>query len=138
MEGDRAAARGLAARAWRLDPGPMRDHTSLVAWQRARTVARGAIAVAFHHWTPAAGPLIHQLQRAALSVQLNIAEGHGLRSPAVFRRHLRIAYGSAIETGDLLALLQEFAIAPDSMLAPMVAANRESQYLLLGLIRKLS
>jgi four helix bundle protein len=128
----------LAARASDLDPGPVRDHTSLVVWQRARTVTRGAIAVALHHRTPVAGPLIHQLQRAAVSVQLNIAEGHGLRSPALFRRHLRIAYGSAVETGDILALLQKFEVVPIAILAPMVAAIRDSQYLLLGLIRKLS
>ena len=41
-------------------------------------------------------------------MQLNIAEGYALSSPPLFYRHLRIAYGSAIETNELLEHLAEF------------------------------
>ena len=98
---------------------------------------RGAFRIAFDHWTPTAGPLIRQLQRSALSVQLNIAEGYGLKSGASFRRHLRIAYGSAIETSDLVGLLREFGVAPTGVLDRLEADNGESKWLRLGLLRKL-
>src|SRR5690242_3036568 len=49
-------------------------------------------------------------QRSSLSVQLNIAEGYSL--PRRFRSHLEIAYGSAVETGDLLELALEEGVIP--------------------------
>jgi four helix bundle protein len=78
----------------------MRDHKSLLAWQEANAVARTVMLAtrAIRH------PCIDQLQRAALSVQLNIAEGYALKSPKRFRNHLDIAYGSAVETAELLEL----------------------------------
>jgi four helix bundle protein len=48
-----------------------------------------------------------QLQRASLSVQLNIAEGYAFGDSPSFTRHLAIAYGSAVETGELLEVALE-------------------------------
>ena len=43
--------------------------------------------------------LASQLRRAAKSIPANIAEGYALRgdAPKLFCKHLRIAYGSAVE-----------------------------------------
>ena len=50
-----------------------------------------------------------RVQRSSLSVQLNIAEGYAFFSDsATWRKHLRIAYGSAVETDDLLDLMGDF------------------------------
>jgi four helix bundle protein len=57
-------------------------------------------------------PCVDQLQRAALSVQLNIAEGYALKSSRRFRNHLDIAYGSAVETAELLDLTSELGLFP--------------------------
>ena len=59
----------------------MRDHRSLEAWREARTV-----------------------------VQLNIAEGYAYADSPSFTRHLRIAYGSSVETGELLEIALEAKI----------------------------
>jgi len=59
-----------------------------------------------------------QLQRASLSVQLNIAEGYALRSPRRFRNHLEIAYGSAVESRELLEILAENALLPERLSKP--------------------
>ena len=75
----------------------MRDHKSLQVWQSAHAVARGVIELAKSHWKPYAAALFDQLQRASLSVQLNIAEGYTFGDTPSFRRHLGIAYGSALE-----------------------------------------
>jgi len=47
--------------------------------------------------------LFDQLKRAAISVEANIVEGYALGTPALCRRHLRIAFGSAAEA-ECLAL----------------------------------
>jgi len=52
--------------------GRMRDHKSLLAWVEARTVATAVLWLTRTYWTPHATELFRQLQRAALSIQLNI------------------------------------------------------------------
>jgi four helix bundle protein len=76
----------------------------LQAWQEARTVVLGALTLVREAWKPYASALFSQLQRASLSVQLNIAEGYAYANSPSFSRHLAIAYGSAVETGELLEI----------------------------------
>ena len=51
--------------------------------------------------------MFSQIQRSSLSVQLNTAEGYALWYAKQRHRHLRIAYGSAVETVDVLELMRE-------------------------------
>jgi len=66
----------------------VRDHKSLVAWQPAHAVVVVVLRCCREYWRPDAAAVFTQLQRSALSVQLNIAEGHALRTAARFRNHL--------------------------------------------------
>jgi four helix bundle protein len=113
----------------------MRDHRSLKAWQEARRLAKFGIRLARDHWRPYASGAFSQLQRASLSVQLNIAEGYARKSPAQIRQGLTIAYGSAVEAGEILELLmEEGAISPETGREALAAACL-CQRLLLGLLR---
>ena len=114
----------------------MRDHKSLIAWQKARAVADGVIRTSVRHWSPSAAAVIAQLQRSSLSVQLNIAEGHALRSQPQFRYHLRVAYGSAVETIELLELLRDHRLIPVQEADSMISTAVESRALLLGQLRR--
>ena len=69
-------------------------------------------------------------------MQLNIAEGYALGSRAAFRRHLSIAYGSAVETGDLLELLIEKQLGPVAQAQRLLALIHRTQGLLLGLLER--
>ena len=82
----------------------MRDHKSLLAWQEAHAVALALLPAIRQVKHAYANPIFAQLQRAALSVQLNIAEGYAHKASKRFRNHLDIAYGSAVETAELLEL----------------------------------
>jgi four helix bundle protein len=83
-----------------------------------------------------AAALFAQLQRASLSVQLNIAEGYTFGKSKSFTRYLSIAYGSAVETIDLIELAVDSGTieAADGM--QLLEHARASQKLLVGLLRQ--
>jgi four helix bundle protein len=114
----------------------MRDHTSLHAWQEAHAVTLLVIQLLRTAWKPYGSALFYQLQRAALSVQLNIAEGYTFGDSPTFTRHLGVAYGSAVETGELLRLLADAAILRPEALTEVRQRNARSQRLILGLLKR--
>jgi four helix bundle protein len=118
--------------------GRMRDHRSLHAWQEAREVVLGVISLACTNWKPYAAAVFSQLQRASLSVQLNIAEGYAFGKSPTFRRHLAIAYGSAIETGELLQVALDSKVIPINQGKYLLSRTQRSQRLLLGMLRKMN
>ena len=86
----------------------MRSHRTLFAWQEAREVSRACI---------------------------NIAEGYGLATAPQFRRHIHIAYGSALEAGELFELGLEIGVIAAEH-AHVLARCEKSQRLLLRLLKK--
>ncbi|HTO72200.1 MAG TPA: four helix bundle protein [Gemmatimonadales bacterium] len=114
----------------------MRDHTSLLAWREANIVALAAVNLNTKYWKPPAGHIFSQLLRSSLSVQLNIAEGYAFTDSPSFLRHLRIAYGSAVETADLLNLLVQSRTVGLEPVSEVLGHCRRSQKLLMGLIRR--
>jgi four helix bundle protein len=77
-----------------------------------------------------------QLQRSALSIQLNIAEGFALADRGRFGNHLAIAYGSAVETGEILELAQQEELIPQEFADEALKHCRRAERLLLGLLKR--
>jgi four helix bundle protein len=100
-------------------------------------VVLGVIDLACTSWKPYAAALFSQLQRASLSVQLNIAEGYAFGESPTFRRHVAVAYGSAIETGELLEVALDSKVVPRKVGNHLLNRNKRSQRLLLGMLRKM-
>ena len=113
----------------------MHDHKSLLAWQQAKAVVRLVMLATLKCRQPYA--VVDQLQRAALSVQLNIAEGYAFKTARRFRNHLDIAYASAVETAELLELSGDLNLFPSEVARDALEHCRQSQRLLRGLIRRL-
>jgi four helix bundle protein len=85
----------------------MPDYRSLTAWRVADEVAADSFRLGARVWSPGNSPAIDQLRRAALSVPLNIAEGHAYGPGARCRYHFRVAYASAVETLAVLDFLEK-------------------------------
>ncbi|PYO44605.1 MAG: hypothetical protein DMD33_02525 [Gemmatimonadetes bacterium] len=83
----------------------MRKYRSLVVWQRAHRLSTGLLRATDLHYHPRSRAVFEQLRRAALSVEANIVEGYALSTPLQFRRHLRIALGSAAEVECFLEII---------------------------------
>jgi four helix bundle protein len=114
----------------------VRDHTSLHAWQEAHATNVAVIQLARTSWKPYASALFTQLQRASLSVQLNIAEGYTFGDSPTFTRHLGIAYGSAVETGELLQLALDADVLEEESARTLLKRTRRTERLLLGMLKQ--
>jgi four helix bundle protein len=114
----------------------MRDHRSLRAWREARAASIGVIRLARDAWRPYTAALYAQLQRASLSVELNIAEGYTFGNSPTFTKHLGIAYGSAVETVELLQLGIEAGVLPRTAAQETLARADSARILLLGLLKR--
>jgi four helix bundle protein len=77
-------------------------YRSLFAWQQAHQAAILALKQCDASYHPRSRALFDQLRRATISVEANIVEGYALGTPLQFRRHLRIAMGSAAEEVEYL------------------------------------
>ena len=82
----------------------MDSYKSLVVWQRADEFTLAVLEAVDEAWAPRAGAVFDQLRRAAISVDVNIVEGYALNTVPLFRRHLRIALGSAAEAERLITI----------------------------------
>jgi len=85
---------------------------------------------------PRTWAIFDQIRRAAISVEANIVEGYALRGPRQFRRHLRIALGSAAEAECLTRSAGELGYLPDSLVNEILTLTNSTIGLLLGMLRR--
>ena len=114
----------------------MAKHHSPGAWQESREVVIAVLEAGKKHWKPWASAVFDQIQRASLSAQLNIAEGWAFGLSPTCTRHLAIAYGSAVETADLIALMIDAQIVPAELGERLRLHSERSQALLVGLMKQ--
>ena len=75
----------------------MQDFKKLLVWQKAMAATRTCYEATERFPPSQRFGLRSQMQRAAVSIPSNIAEGSGRRTNPEFARFLRIAYGSSCE-----------------------------------------
>ncbi len=115
----------------------MDSHLSLEAWKAARRLSLIVLEKTDDHYHPKAKVLFDQLRRAAVSVALNIVEGYALQTAALFRRHIRIALGSAAETECVLELVANRRYLSKEISKQMLELTAQVLRLLFGLLRKI-
>lgn len=81
--------------------------------------------------------LSSQLQRSAVSIPANLAEGHAKDSTKDFLRHISIAQGSLAETETHLLLAEFLDYAKPGQIAPLLDRCAEERKMLSGLRRSL-
>lgn len=113
----------------------MVSHKDLDAWKVSREIVTILLRLSRENWQPWAGALFDQALRATLSVQLNIAEGYAFGHSPTRLRHYRIAYGSAVETGELCDLFAETGILGNEGAQALLGLSLRSRELCWGLVR---
>jgi four helix bundle protein len=114
----------------------MHKYRSLFAWQQAHRAAVLVLTECDSHYHPRSRALFDQLRRATMSVEANIVEGYALSTPLQFRRHLRIAMGSAAEAECLTRLAAEVRYLPEKTTDELAHLLERSMAALHGLLRK--
>ena len=114
----------------------MHKYQSLFAWQQAHQATVLALKQCDACYHPKSRALFDQLRRATISVGANIVEGYALCTPLQFRRHLRIALGSAAEAEYLTRLIAELEYLPKQTTNDLEHLLERSMAAIHGLIRK--
>ena len=111
------------------------SYRSLVAWQRASALCEATLEAVDEAWQARAAGVFDQLRRAVVSVDVNIVEGYALNTRPLFRRHLRIAVGSAAETERLLQIAGKRGYLREDVVADLTIQLGATFQALIGLMR---
>lgn len=110
-------------------------HRNLVAWQRGMDLAASVYTLSKPLRQAKHADLASQLQRAAVSIPANIAEGKGRGTPAEFARFLTIALGSLREVETLLMVADGLGVIKKETFLDLQKQADEVGKVLFGLER---
>jgi four helix bundle protein len=113
----------------------MDGYKSLDAWRLAEQLSLGVLEATDQALPPRAWAVSDQLRRAAISVDVNLVEGYALGTAPLFRRHVRIALGSAAEAQRLLAISSTRDYLPASTVNALLDLADRTVACLVGLLR---
>ena len=116
----------------------IRSYRDLEVWQKAMDLVVECYRVAERFPKTETYGLTSQLQRAAVSIPANIAEGHGRSHTREYLHHISIAYGSLMEVETHLQIASRLSYLDNSSLQILLDKSAEIGRMLNGLMRKLS
>jgi len=116
----------------------MRNFKELYVWEKAMGVGVKTYGLTRRFPAEEKFGLVSQLNRAAVSISSNIAEGASRSTNKDFRRFLEIAIGSAFELESQIILASKLKIVTESEVAELLAALNELQKMLSVFIKKLN
>ncbi len=119
------------------DTPNVRDYRDLLVWQRGITLAKKIYDTTKMFPKKEMFGLSSQLQRAAVSIPSNIAEGQQRRSINDFKRFLTIALGSLGEVDTQLFVARELNYLSSDDLSEARKEIGEIRKMIYGLIRSL-
>lgn len=113
-------------------------YSELLVWQKAMDLVTRV------YWLTKAFPadekfgLTAQMQRAAVSIPANIAEGHGRKSTKAYLNYVSIANGSLMELETLLQIAARLEYLENKQLLEVLQQTNEIGKMLSGLTRSLN
>jgi four helix bundle protein len=116
----------------------MQDYHKLTVWSRAMDLAEDRYAATRRFPTTERFGIASQMNRAAVSIAANIAEGCGRGTNRDFARFLRIAYASACELETEALLAKRVGLADAVPLDQLILDVNEVRRMLNGLVKQVT
>jgi four helix bundle protein len=116
---------------------PLHSYRQLLVWQLGMELAKDVYLLTQKFPKHEVYGLSSQVQRAAVSIPANLAEGHAKDSTKEFLRHISIAQGSLAETETHLLLAESLGYAKPEEIAEILEKCAEERKMLSGLRRSL-
>jgi four helix bundle protein len=115
----------------------MREFTDLQVWQEAHRLTLMVYTATAQYPKEELFGLTRQTREAVVSVEANIAEGHGRYRSREFHRFCQIAHGSLAETRCPLLVARDLAYLPHDRWQPLEAQALSVLKLLQAFMRSL-
>ncbi|MEP7136853.1 MAG: four helix bundle protein [Chloroflexota bacterium] len=115
----------------------MKDFRTLKVWEKAHALTLTIYKATEGFPKQELYSLTNQIQRAAVSIPANIAEGCGKDSDAELKRYFTIAMGSASELEYLLLLAHDLGYIQENIYQPMQTDLVETRKMLNAFIQRL-
>jgi four helix bundle protein len=112
------------------------NYRNLIAWQKAKTLALSIYSCTRVFPNYETYGLSSQMQRAAVSISSNIAEGKGRYSQKEFVHFLYLARGSLLELETQLSIAHDLNYLNQSSFAKLESQTEELGRILNGLINR--
>ena len=115
----------------------VKSYRDLSAWQKARLLVKEVYLLTAAFPVGERFGLVSQMNRAAVSIPSNIAEGYGRATTQDYLHFLRIARGSAYELETQLVLVQDLGLCTEARGLRVQVMLQEEIRILQGLIAAL-
>lgn len=115
----------------------IRSYRDLSAWQKARLLVKEVYLLTAGFPVGERFGLVSQMDRSAVSIPSNIAEGYGRATTQDYLHSLRIARGSAYELETQLVLAQDLGLCTEERGSRVEVVLQEEVRILQGLIAAL-
>lgn len=113
-------------------------YKDLIVWQKSVALVTSIYSITKDFPTEEKFGIVSQLNRSAVSIPSNIAEGYGRQSSKNYLQFLKIARGSAMETETLLIISKNLNYINDSDFEKTTNELEEVSKMLQGLINKIN
>lgn len=115
----------------------IKSYKDLIVWQKSVELVTHIYKLTYSFPTEEKYGLVSQLQRAAISIPTNIAEGWGRESAKNYLQFLRISRGSLMEIETLLIISQNLGFITEEYYKTAQQKTNEVGKILNGLIKSL-
>ncbi|AVR44901.1 four helix bundle protein [Christiangramia fulva] len=114
----------------------MTDYKNYKVWQKSHSLVLEIYQVSKHFPSEEKFNLISQIDRAALSIPTNIAEGCGRQSQKEFHHFLHISSGSAFEMEYLIEVSRDLKFIDNNTSESLLSDISEIKKMFFSLIQK--
>jgi len=115
----------------------IKSYRDLRVWQKAMDLVLESYGIVTHLPKNEFYGLATQIQRAAVSIPANIAQGHGREHLGDYVHHLFCANGSLMELETHFLIARKLSSITEAQLEPILRSTAELGHVLAGLMSKL-